>query len=218
MRSSSPVSGAARLHAARLCCLAAALVVGGPAPAAAQDGPIEAGLHAAFLRLDTLDATPVALGGRLSIDLFRWAAFEAELDLFPNDDVTITNAVPGVFAPEWAVTYRRSRLSGFFGPKVGYRGERLGIFALVRPGFTRLEAGEIDCEGPGCAVILIAPPTYRTELAVDLGGALELYFPSGAMVRVDAADTIIRHRSLAPPCARCTTHNLTVRAGIGVRF
>lgn len=203
-----------RLRPCLLALLALACVAG---PAAAQDGPFEAGLHVGFLRLRDFGATPVGLGGRVSIDLSRWAALEAEISLFPHDDVTISNAVPG-FVPEYALTYRRSRISGFFGPKIGVRGERLGLFGLVRPGFTRLEDGDLECTGPGCAVILLARPTYRPEFALELGGALELYFPSGAMIRLDAADTMIRHRSQAPPCASCTTHNLTTRIGIGVRF
>ena len=37
--------------------------------------------------------------------------------------------------------------------------------------------------------------------------------------RVEFGDTMIRHRSFAPPCASgCTSHNLSSRLGIGVRF
>jgi len=49
---------------------------------------------------------------------------------------------------------------------------------------------------------------------------LELY-PSGRSVaRFEVGDTIVRHRSTAPPCfsGDCTSHNLGSRVGFGVRF
>lgn len=191
-------------------------VIATAATASAQTSRVELGVHVSLLRLSEFETTTPGLGGRATFDVTRWLAIEGEVSAYPNDDYTIDNALP--FVPEYEVTYRRSRVSGFFGPKAGLRGDRLGIFVTARPGFTRLKDGGVDCTGPGCPLILLAPPEYRTEFAFDVGGALEFYFPSGAMVRVDAADTIIGHRSLASPCASCTTHNFTTRIGIGVRF
>jgi hypothetical protein len=39
-------------------------------------------------------------------------------------------------------------------------------------------------------------------------------------MRFDLADTMIQHRSFAPPCWRstCTSHNLSSRVGVGLRF
>jgi hypothetical protein len=179
-------------------------------------GRVELGLHVSWLRQSDLDTMPAGLGGRVTFDLSRWFGVEGEVTFFPKDDFTTSNAIP--FVPEYAITTRRSRLTGVFGGRAGVRTDRLGVFALARPGFTRVEVDGIDCEGPGCAIILLAQPTYRTEFIVDYGGAVELYFPSGATIRVDATDTLIRHRSLAPPCSNCTTHNFALRAGIGVRF
>jgi hypothetical protein len=193
-----------------------------PATAAAQGGPVgppgrvDLGLHVAWMRQNRLDTTPAGLGGRVTVELSNWFGIEGDVTFYPQDDFTISNAAG--FVPEYAITTRRSRLSGFFGPRAGARSDRLGVFGFARPGFTRLKAGDVDCEGPGCAIILLVRPEYRTEFAFDVGGTVELYFPSGATIRVDAADTVIRHRSLAPPCLRCTTHNFTLRTGIGVRF
>jgi hypothetical protein len=73
--------------------------------------------------------------------------------------------------------------------------------------------------GNGCALVLIALDTYRTEFALDLGGGIEFYPSRRTVARVELGDTIIRHRSFAPPCpSGCTSHNLSSRLGIGVRF
>jgi hypothetical protein len=38
------------------------------------------------------------------------------------------------------------------------------------------------------------------------------------VARVDIGDVAIQHRSQAPPCSTCTTHNFSTRVGVGVRF
>ena len=184
--------------------------------ASGPPGRVELGLHLSWLRQSDLETMPTGFGGRVTFDVTRWLGLEADVTLFPKDNYTISNAA--AFVPEYSITTHRSRTTGVFGARLGARSDRLGVFALARPGFTRLSVGDVECDGPGCAIILLVKPTYRTEFAFDYGGAVEFYFPSGATVRVDALDTVIGHRSLAPPCTDCTTHNLTLRAGIGVRF
>ena len=187
------------------------------ASAAAQvTGRTEVGMQVSFLDLDAIDTTSRALGGRLTYDVTPWWGIEAEINFYPRETFTLNNAVP--FVPQYALEYRRSRLEGLAGLRVGLRLGRLGLFAKARPGFARLSSDGVNCTGPGCAVILLVPPTYRTEFVVDVGGIAEFYAAPGATVRVDVGDTAIRHRSAAPPCRACTTHNLTTRVGIGVRF
>jgi hypothetical protein len=110
----------------------------------------------------------------------------------------------------------------FAGVKLGMRGERLGIFAKVRPGFARLTDRGQECLGIDCARVLMlrALPSYRTEFALDLGGGLEFYPSARTVTRLELGDTMIRHRSLAPPCpaSTCTSHNLSSRFGVGLRF
>ncbi len=67
-------------------------------------------------------------------------------------------------------------------------------------------------------MVLLAVPVYRTEFALDVGGVFELYPTARTVLRATVSDTVIRHRSLAPPCDRCSTHNLATRVGIGMRF
>ena len=188
-----------------------------PGVAAAQvSDRLELGFQVSFMSLDRTDSSSTGFGGRATFDLTRWLAVEGEITLFPNDDFVVDNAP--AFVPTYNLTYRRSRTEGLFGVKAGGRAGRVGVFGKARVGFTRLEHGGLDCGGPGCAVILLVAPSYRSERAVDLGGAVEFYPAAGATVRFDLGDTIIAHRSAAPPCNDCTTHNLTSRIGIGIRF
>ena len=63
-------------------------------------------------------------------------------------------------------------------------------------------------------------PEYRTEIALDLGRVFELYPSARTVIRMELGDTIIRHRSIAPPCfgTSCTSNNLASRFGVGLRF
>jgi hypothetical protein len=185
-------------------------------PAASR---LEVGAQASFLSLSDFDTTNAGVGGHLSYDLAKWTAVEAEASFFPNDDVTLP---PSSLAPNLRVTYARKRAAAFFGVKTGIRGDKLGLFAKARPGFTRLTAAGTPalCSGTLCPLALLVRPEYRTEFAFDLGGVLEVY-PSGRTVaRFELGDTMIRHRSMAPPCwqARCTSHNLSSLVGAGFRF
>lgn len=104
--------------------------------------------------------------------------------------------------------------------KGGYRGERLGVFAKLRPGVTVLADRGVDCLGEVCALMLLAVPDYRPEFAVDAGGVVEFYPSARWVARVDVGSLIVRHRSSAPPCpgGDCTTANLATSFGVGVRF
>jgi hypothetical protein len=120
------------------------------------------------------------------------------------------------------IRHYRQRTEAFFGAKLGYRSERFGVFAKLRPGFTSLSerSGPDMCEGEVCAFVLLARPEYRTEFAMDLGGILEFYPSRRLVARFELGDTIIRHRSTAPPCwgAGCTSNNVSSKFGFGLRF
>ena len=189
--------------------------------AAAQSPPtrFEAGGGASILRLSRSDATTVGIHGRLTVDLTTWLSAEAEASFYPDDDIVVRAEVPTV---DLALGHHRRRTDGFFGVKVGGRRGRYGVFGRVRPGFTRLTDEGVTCMGVDCARILLPArlDEYRTEFALDVGGGLE-FFPSRRTVaRIDLGDTIIRHRSDAPPCRaeHCTSHNVSARIGGAVRF
>jgi hypothetical protein len=191
-------------------------VVAAAQPAASR---LEIGPQASFLRLSDFDTTNAGVGGRVSYDLAQWVAVEGAGTFFPNDDVLLAQST---LAPDLRVTYARKRTAAFFGLKTGLRAHKLGVFAKARPGFTRLTAAGVPapCVGTLCPLALLLRPEYRTEFALDLGGVLEFY-PSARMVaRFELGDTMIRHRSTAPPCwqSRCTSHNLSSLMGAGFRF
>ena len=183
------------------------------------DSRIEVGALASFLRLSTFDTANAGIGGRVSFDLSPWVALEAEADFFPNDDVL---EAPSALTPNLRVAYERRRTNAFFGVKMGKRSEKVGLFAKIRPGLTRLsevEGGQ-GCIGSECPFVLLMRPEYRTAFALDLGGVFEFYPTERTVTRFELGDTMISHRSAAPGCweGACTSHNLSSRLGVGFRF
>lgn len=190
------------------------------ASAQGQGGRFEVGGQASLLRLTDFGATNVGVGGRVIVDVRRWLAIDAEGQFFPTDDILIRSR--SLADADFAVAHRRRRADGFFGVKLGARRDRMGLFGRIRPGFTRLLDQGIECVGVDCARILMlfVRDDYRTEFALDLGGGAEFYPSRRTVARVEFGDTMIRHRSFAPPCwaERCTSHNFSTRVGGGVRF
>jgi hypothetical protein len=201
--------------------MVAAAILGGISGAAAQpEVPrYEAGVQVSVLRLSDFGSTNTGIGGRFSFNLSRWAALEAEGSFFPQDDIALP---PTALFDNFRVRHYRKRVEGFFGARLGYRGERFGLFAKARPGFTSLSErnGGDMCEGEVCALVLLVRPEYRTEFALDLGGIFEFYPSRRVVARFELGDTIIRHRSDAPPCwgGECTSNNVSSKFGIGFRF
>src|SRR5690242_19405991 len=112
----------------RLMFVMAIVSLAGTAAAEAQPGArFEVGAQATILRLSDLETTNAGIGGRFSFDVARWAAVEAEGNFFPQDDVLL----PGT--SQLRVSYFRKRSDFFVGAKLGYRGDRFGLFAKVRP-------------------------------------------------------------------------------------
>ena len=184
---------------------------------------IELGAQATLLRLSDFDEMQGGIGGRVIVDITDWLAADAEVQFFPSDDIFLPIGGVGPTAlPLARVGHYRRRTDGFFGVKVGTRASKFGVYAKVRPGFTYLSDQGVQCVGDGCAVILmlLARDAYKPEFALDLGGGVEFYPSARTVARVEFGDTMIRHRSFAPPCwaDRCTSHNVSTRIGGGVRF
>jgi hypothetical protein len=197
--------------------IAAAFAVAGVAPAFAQSsGRLEVAVQTTMLRQSRFDATTASIGGRVSFDLARWIAAEGEFNFFPSDVIRLTSTYSG---DTMTVSHFRHRSDVVFGIKAGVRGERFGVFGKVRPGLTKLTDEGLRCDGPMCILALFARPEYQKEFALDTGGVFELYPVARSVVRFDVGDLMIQHRSLAaPPCSKCTTHNVTTRIGVGWRF
>jgi hypothetical protein len=179
----------------------------------------EVGGQASLLRLSDFDTTNAGLGGRLLFDVTDWLSIDGEVSLFPHDKV-VGSTMETPVGPVRVESARR-RTDALVGVKIGTRRDRFGAFAKLRPGVTRLYDKRTECVGNGCAVVLmlLAPNRYRTELAVDLGGGIEFYPSRRTVARAEISDTVIRHCSFAPPClSGCSSHNLSSRFGVGLRF
>src|SRR5687767_1841168 len=85
-------------------------------PALAQSsGRGDVAIQTTILRLSEGDATNIGIGGRVTFDVSRWVAIDAEASFFPKDrfnDPT-TTPLPGTFV------YDRDRTEGFLGIKAG---------------------------------------------------------------------------------------------------
>jgi hypothetical protein len=200
-----------------LVCLLATTTASAQQPASR----FEIAAQASLLRFsDFRFNTPVGIGGRVSYDVNTWLTFEGEVDYFPTDKIASAEEMTSIGTLRF-VQYRR-RTEALVGVKAGTRGERLGVFLKARPGVARLTNKGTTCLGPGCALVLPPPTpvTYRAEFVFDAGGGIVLFPGHHLAARMEISDMIIRHHSNVIPCpsAVCTTHNLSTRMGLGVRF
>jgi hypothetical protein len=113
-------------------------------------------------------------GAWMSYDPTRVLGVDAEVSYFPD---------------------RRTSL-GLFGVRIGYRSDRIGVYAKVRPGYYRT----------GVAF----DPTVYT---VDAGGVMEIYAWRRVTIRVDVGDTITDRTSPGG-----VDHRFQVSTGVGIRF
>jgi opacity protein-like surface antigen len=121
-----------------------------------------------------------------------------------------------------------------FGPKVGRRFRRFGIFAKARPGFVtfsrvlnRTGTETFDFGGQQF-VFPVFDERRRTYFSTDLGVVLELYPSHRVLTRFDFGDTLIHYGTrpaqglitTTPPAdiPASTRHNFQFTAGIGLRF
>ncbi|BCS32569.1 hypothetical protein TBR22_A17830 [Luteitalea sp. TBR-22] len=178
---------------------------------------VEVGGLVSALALAEAPDTSVGVGGRLTVNLTRWLGLEGEYQFVPDDEFTLSSVqADGRTA---GLRYERRRSTALFGVKAGYRGDRIGLFARVRPGVTSLTDRGVDCLGDVCALLLLAVPEYRPEFALDIGGVVELYPSSRWLVRADLGVLRVWHRGSAPPCgSACATSSFGSSIGVGVRF
>jgi outer membrane protein with beta-barrel domain len=125
-------------------------------------------------------------GGRFTYNFNKYVAAEAQIDYYPNDD---SERIGTINVPLWG-----SKTLTVFGVKAGTRRDRFGIFAKARPGFIHFS----HVPGFACVTGPCLQPA-KTNFAFDVGGVVEYYPSSRLVVRFDAGDTIIRHKSSSEP-------------------
>lgn len=175
-------------------------------PAWAQRAaPMELGAQFATMRLSGLEATDAGIGARFAWNVTDTFALEAVSDFFPTGRGNVLRG--------------GRKFNALFGPKVGWRADRIGVFGKTRAGIARVGEGRQF----GVCILIFPPPescyVADTRLAFDVGGVLEFYPTERSSLRLDVGDLVTRlGRSSARFPRRSVAHDLQVAAGVGLRF
>lgn len=158
------------------------------------------------------------LGARFGFNFTNHIAVEAEANIFPQDKTA--NPVIGV--PLRVAEPGGRKFQAVFGPKIGYRWKRIGIFGKLRPGFIVLDRYlAVEQVGPPDDFFIIGDiRTGVTFFNLDIGGVFEYYPSKRTIVRFDAGDTVIRYAGQQPSELNpaFTRHDLQLSVGFGFRF
>jgi hypothetical protein len=164
----------------------------------------EIGIHFTTLNLAEKDDHDSGFGARFTYNPTNYLGLEAETNRFFQ-----TREGGG-----------NNETQGLFGARVGIRKRNLGVFAKVRPGFTRFYLLGIS-PGPN------AFEQGHTRFSIDVGGVFEYYPSRHTAVRVDMGDTMVNFKTgdffyerLDTPMfvRRGLSHNLQVNVGFALRF
>jgi len=157
-------------------------------------------------------------GGRITFNLNRNVALEAEINFFPNPNLPAVNSGGRL-------------VQGQFGVKIGKRFDKFGVFAKGRPGFlsfgkilTHTDTLVVPNFDGSPIVIPLLNPIRRNFFSVDAGAVVELYPSRRMLVRFDVGDTMvyvgkspfipfIRHERLAE-----LAHKFQFSSGVAFRF
>lgn len=175
-----------------------------------------------FIPEDRGPVTDLGLGGRVTYNLTRNLAVEAEGNFFTHEHENFRSGPSGHI------------YQGQFGAKIGKRFEHFGVFGKVRPGFVGFtQVFQLAATHTG--VFFGRPFTFgefrlghKEYFSTDVGGVLEFYVSRRVMTRMDFGDTIIHYSesqtegfSVSQAIVRKppeTRHNFQFNAGVGFRF
>ena len=150
-----------------------------PSPTTAQR--LEAGTFVTYAFLEEIGSTDhgvgtstLGLGGRAVWHVVPFVDLDGEVAIHPNAGV------------------QGYKMQGVFGAKAGARFRSVGVFAKVRPGFLFFSKDPFGVGRPG-AVFPRTEWAHSLDPALDVGGVVEYYTPSGLIVRFDLGDTIVRY-------------------------
>jgi hypothetical protein len=176
-------------------------------PASAQLGQkFEIGAQFASMRLSGIETTDAGIGAWAGWRVRDALALEAATDVFLTGRHDVPRGGRKVLA--------------LFGPKIGWRAARMGIFGKSRAGFARVGEGRQF----GICILIFPPPEScylsETRLAFDLGGVIEVYASPRITLRADVGDIVSRLGRSSSRFARDGdfSHDLRVAAGAGFRF
>jgi hypothetical protein len=192
------------------------LALAAPAIGQSDNNRFEGGVFAtgAFLsQIGTRDAgvgTDVGgIGGRLVYRRLTYVDLDGDVALLPGNSATTG-----------------TKLQGFLGVKAGPRFSKLGVFVKARAGFIYFSRDPFGVATLSSG-LFSTDRASSTEPSVDIGAVIEYYTNRGAIVRLDAGDTMIRYASRLVqtssflPAVRAggfTTHNVQISLGVTFRF
>ena len=131
----------------------------------------EVGIHFAALNVSERSDTDTGIGVRFTYNFNDYLGVEAESNYFGN----MREGSEG------------NERQGLFGVRAGKRNSRYGIFAKVRPGYTRF----YSLGNTGLSFF----EQDRVRFTTDVGGVFEYYPHRNVSIRVDAGDTMVRFKT-----------------------
>lgn len=168
-----------------------------------------------------LDKNPKdpGVGVRFSYNLNRSIALEAEANwFFQKDRITRRPLI------NQSSHTGGNKFQMLFGPKVGRRWKRFGVFGKVRPGFIHFNSFPVTTwiqdVPPGQPFFTRVSLRKAKFFNVDVGGVFEYYPSKRTILRFDIGDTIIHYNRQEPKEYNPTfnRHNLQMSVGFGFRF
>lgn len=148
--------------------------------------------------------TEVGLGGRITMNLNKLLAAEAQLDWYPKDE----------FFDD------RRKIQGLLGVRAGVRSARIGVFGKTRPGFIHVRDA-LRCFIPEGCVPGDPGRLGRFWFALDAGAVFEIYPSRRVALRVDAGDLFVRRSDGNDGSGKkryYSSHNFQLGAGAALRF
>jgi hypothetical protein len=167
---------------------------------------LEVGAQFTTLHLSGIGATDSGIGGRFAWHVSEALALESVSDFFPTGKNNVRRG--------------GRKYHVLFGPKVGWRAARVGVFAKARAGAQRVGEGR----QVGACILIFPPPegcyAGETRLAFDAGAVVEVYPSPRSSLRVEVGDIATRLGRSSSRFARRGdfAHDLQVTVGVGFRF
>lgn len=157
------------------------------------------------------------IGGRFTFNFNKNVAVESEANFFRNIEKP-----PFVIGVGQRISQPGGRkFQAVFGPKIGIRKKKFGVFGKVRPGFISIDEYNVISQiGQPNNFFILSSVKNATFFNVDVGGVFEYYPTRRTVFRVDVGDTIIHYNSQQPKDLNpsITRHNLQTSFGFGIRF
>jgi hypothetical protein len=175
-----------------------------------------------------VDRSALGFGGRTVYNLNRFWSLEAEVNVFPEQNVFGGNS--NIVCCGIGRVIDGRIVEGLAGTKIGLRRRKVGIYGRTRPGFLHFGRTLGDCSRIFGVGLNCSFNKGRTDFVLDVGGSLEVYVSHRWLMRFDLGDIIQFFPGLSPilirqglPFLPSDTraqmyHNFQFSTGAGFRF